>query len=141
LNRLKDGNPQRNAQGKITKAASYQSTDAPIARIEPNRKWFSNSRVISQETLSAFRDAIAQQSSDPNSYLLKSNKLPMSLIRDNEPETKNGVKLHRAKMVVETASFKDTFGYEPLHLCIATTADNNQTKGSEEASKSWSQQL
>jgi len=39
LNRLKDGKPQRNAEGKITKAASYQSKDIPVARIEPNRKW------------------------------------------------------------------------------------------------------
>jgi hypothetical protein len=39
LNRLKDGKPQRNAEGKITKAASYQSRDIPVARIEPNRKW------------------------------------------------------------------------------------------------------
>jgi len=109
LNRLKEGKPQRNAQGKITKAASYQSKEIPKARIEPNRKWFTNSRVISQESLAAFRDAVAQRTSDPNSYLLKTNKLPMSLIRD-DTERKNGIKQHKAKMVVETASFSDTFG-------------------------------
>lgn len=70
---------------------------------------FTNSRVISQESLAAFRDAVAQQTSDPNSYLLKTNKLPMSLIRD-DTERKNGVKQHKAKMVVQTASFGDTFG-------------------------------
>ena len=110
LNRLKDGKPQRNAAGKITKDASYQSREIPQARIEPHRKWFTNSRVISQDTLSAFRDAIEQQSSDPNTYLLKSNKLPMSLIRDDETKTKNGVKIHQAKMLVESSSFSDTFG-------------------------------
>jgi nuclear GTP-binding protein len=110
LNRLKDGKPQRNAQGDITKAASYQSREIPKARIEPHRKWFTNSRVISQETLSTFRDAIAQQSSDPHSYLLKSNKLPMSLIRDDETKTKNGLKIHKAKTLIESAGFKDTFG-------------------------------
>jgi nuclear GTP-binding protein len=110
LNRLKDGKPQRNSAGKITKAAPYQSRDVPNARIEPHRKWFTNSRVISQETLSAFRDAIQQQTADPNTYLLKSNKLPMSLIRDNETQTKNGIKQHKAKMVVEATSFGDTFG-------------------------------
>jgi len=34
LKRLTDGTPQRNAQGKITKAASYQTRDAPVARVE-----------------------------------------------------------------------------------------------------------
>jgi nuclear GTP-binding protein len=66
--------------------------------------------VISQETLSAFREAISQQKSDPNTYLLKSNKLPMSLIRDDETKMKNGVKQHKAKMVIEGTSFADTFG-------------------------------
>lgn len=65
--------------------------------------------MISQESLAAFRDAVAQQTSDPNSYLLKTNKLPMSLIRD-DTERKNGIKQHKAKMLVQTASFGDTFG-------------------------------
>jgi nuclear GTP-binding protein len=60
--------------------------------------------------LSAFIDAIEQQTADPNSYLLKSNKLPMSLIRDDDHKTKNGVRIHHAKNVVEASSFKDTFG-------------------------------
>ncbi|KAF1990541.1 NGP1NT-domain-containing protein [Aulographum hederae CBS 113979] len=108
LNILKEGKPQRNAEGTITKAASYQSREKPQARVEPNRKWFTNTRVISQEALSAFRGAVAEQSSDPYSYLLKQNKLPMSLIRDNN--TKNGLKQHQAKMAIETAPFSDTFG-------------------------------
>lgn len=111
LNILKEGKAQRNAEGKITKAASYQSRDKPVARIEPNRKWFGNTRVIAQDALAKFRDAVAQQQSDPYSYLLKQNKLPMSLIRDGqEPETKNGVKVHAAKVAVEQAPFNDTFG-------------------------------
>ena len=106
---FKDGKAQRNATGKITKAASYQSRDVPAARVEPNRKWFTNTRVISQEALAAFRGAVAEQASDPYSYLLKQNKLPMSLIRDDETK-KNGVKQHAAKMAVESAPFSNTFG-------------------------------
>ena len=49
--RLTGGLAQRNAEGKITKAAAYQSRDAPVARVEPNRKWFNNTRVISQDAL------------------------------------------------------------------------------------------
>lgn len=106
---FKDGKAQRNARGDITKAASYQSREAPVARIEPNRKWFTNTRVISQDALAAFRGAVAAQQNDPYSYLLKQNKLPMSLIKDNET-TVNGVKQHQAKIAVETAPFADTFG-------------------------------
>lgn len=105
----KDGKAQYNAAGKVTKAARYQSRDVPSARVQPNRKWFSNTRVISQEALAAFRGAVAEQSSDPYSYLLKQNKLPMSLIRDDETR-KNGVKQHAAKIAVESTPFGDTFG-------------------------------
>ncbi|RAL06016.1 putative GTPase NOG2 [Aspergillus ibericus CBS 121593] len=108
LNMLKDGKPQRNAEGKITKAASYQSRDAPVARIEPNRKWFGNTRVISQEALTSFREAVAERASDPYQVLLKTNKLPMSLIRDDKGV--NGLKQHQAKMAIETNPFSDTFG-------------------------------
>jgi len=35
----------------------------------------------------------------------------MSLIRNNDDhETKNGLKIHKAKMMIETATFSDTFG-------------------------------
>ncbi|WYZ43837.1 hypothetical protein EsH8_VII_000273 [Colletotrichum jinshuiense] len=108
LNMYKDGKPQRNADGEITKAASYQSRDVPTARIEPNRKWFGNTRVISQESLTAFRSAMAEKAADPYSVLLKSNKLPLSLIKDDTDA--NGIKKHQAKMTIETSSFGDTFG-------------------------------
>jgi nuclear GTP-binding protein len=109
LNMYKEGKAQRNASGTITKAASYQSRELPKARVEPNRKWFNNSRVISQDALSSFRDAVAERAADPYQVLLKTNKLPMSLIRDNE-NMKNGIKQHQAKIAVESAPFGDTFG-------------------------------
>lgn len=71
LNVLKEGKAQRNADGVITKAASYQSKDVPTAVIEPNRKWFTNTRVISQDTLTAFREAVAETEKDPYKVLLK----------------------------------------------------------------------
>ncbi|RMZ79210.1 hypothetical protein DV738_g3520, partial [Chaetothyriales sp. CBS 135597] len=103
--------PQRNAAGKITQAAAYQSRDLPNARIEPNRKWFGNTRVISQEALEGFRTAVRERTKDPYSVLLKTNKLPMSLVRDErEGEVVNGVRQHKAKIAVEQESFSDTFG-------------------------------
>lgn len=106
----KEGRAQRNANGDITVAATYQSRDVPNARIEPNRKWFTNTRVVSQDTLKAFREAMDEKAKDPYQVLLKSNKLPMSLIRDGGKDTQNGVKQHQAKMTVETAPFSDVFG-------------------------------
>lgn len=106
---FKDGKAQRNASGRITKAASYQSRETPKARVEPNRKWFGNTRVISQDALDSFRQAVAERAADPYQVLLKTNKLPMSLIRDTE-NTKNGIKQHQAKIAVESVPFADAFG-------------------------------
>ncbi|KAI1127418.1 nucleolar GTP-binding protein 2 [Nemania abortiva] len=108
LNIRKDHGPRRNAEGKIVQAAKYQSRDAPVARIEPNRRWFQNTRVISQDSLAQFRTAMAEKASDPYSVLLKSNKLPMTLISDGSSIP--GLKQHQAKMTIETSSFADTFG-------------------------------
>lgn len=105
----KDGKAIRNSEGKIVKAASYQSRDIPRAVVEPNRRWFTNTRVISQDTLKSFREAIAEKEKDPYSVLLKSNKLPMSLIRDGPP-VQDGLKKHQAKMTIESEPFSETFG-------------------------------
>ncbi|KAJ2892518.1 Nucleolar GTP-binding protein [Zalerion maritima] len=104
----KEVKAQRNARGEITKAAPYQSQELPNARIEPNRKWFTNTRVISQETLTAFRDAMAEKANDPYQVLLKSNKLPMTLIRDGQGV--NGLKQHRAKLAIVSSPFSEAFG-------------------------------
>lgn len=111
LNMFKSGDPTRNANGDIVQAAAYQSRKVTPARVEPNRKWFTNTRVISQDALSAFRGAVEAQSKDPYSYLLKRNKLPMSLINDGkEKERKDGLVQHQAKIRIETEKFGDTFG-------------------------------
>ncbi|KAI3392156.1 hypothetical protein diail_6134, partial [Diaporthe ilicicola] len=103
----KSGKAQRNAAGQITQAAAYQSRSIPDARIEPNRKWFSNSRVISQDSLAAFRQAMSEKKADPYSVLLRTNKLPLSLV---EKEKENGVEKHQAKMAIEASPFDTTFG-------------------------------
>lgn len=105
---FKEGKAQRNSAGKIIKAASYQSRETQKARIEPNRKWFGNTRVIAQDALDSFREAMAQRASDPYQVLLKTNKIPLSLIRDGDG--KNGLKEHQAKIAVEAAPFGATFG-------------------------------
>jgi len=108
LKRLTDGKAERNAKGDITKAAIYQNRDAPVARVEPNRKWFNNTRVISQDALESFRSAVQAQAADPSTYLMKRNKLPMSLIET--PGQIPGLKQHAAKIAVDSQPFSETFG-------------------------------
>jgi nuclear GTP-binding protein len=107
LNMFKDAGAIRDKNGKIIQAAPYQSREVPKAVIEPNRRWFTNTRVIAQDTLTSFREAIAEKEKDPYSVLLKSNKLPMSLIRDGPQDA---LKKHEAKMTIESEPFSDTFG-------------------------------
>jgi NGP1NT (NUC091) domain. len=52
---------------------------------------------------------MAEKQKDPYTVLLKSNKLPMSLIRDG-PKLEDGLKKHQAKMTIEREPFSETFG-------------------------------
>lgn len=51
---------------------------------------------------------MAERAADPYQVLLKTNKLPMSLVQNGQG--KNGLKQHQAKIEVESAPFGDTFG-------------------------------
>ncbi|OZJ03442.1 hypothetical protein BZG36_03192 [Bifiguratus adelaidae] len=102
VNMLKGGKATRNAQGKIIKAAEYQSREKPTARVAPNRKWFGNTRVIGQKALEDFRESLGAKVNDPFQVLLRRNKLPMSLLQDPTKQAK----MH----VLETESFGSTFG-------------------------------
>ena len=68
---------------------------------------------------------MSEKASDPYQVLLKTNKLPMSLIRDGQG--KNGIKEHQAKIAVESAPFKDTFGPKAqrnrVKLSVSTLED------------------
>ncbi|KAF9098645.1 GTPase required for pre-60S ribosomal subunit nuclear export and maturation [Mortierella sp. AD031] len=99
---LKGGRAIRNAQGKVIKAASFQSKVVEPGRVAPNRKWFGNTRVIGQKALENFRENLAAKVNDPFQVLLRQHKLPMSLLQDP---------VHVGKMhVLETEPFGDTFG-------------------------------
>jgi len=61
VNMYKEGKPVRNAKGEIIKAAAFQSKEIPKARVEPNRRWFGNTRVIAQDALAEFRERIGSK--------------------------------------------------------------------------------
>lgn len=100
----KKGRATRNAKGEIIRAADLQSTDAPVARVDPNRKWFGNTRVIAQDALTHFRQAMGEKKNDTYQILLKRNKLPMSLLDEKDQ------KESPTANILETESFSSTFG-------------------------------
>lgn len=103
---LNGGKAVRDKDGKIIEAAAFQKTEkeAKPGRIAPDRRWFGNTRVISQTALDHFRTALSQHKADPYSVLLKRNKLPMGLLQDDSKAT--GKRAH----IVETEPFANTFG-------------------------------
>ncbi|ESN99492.1 hypothetical protein HELRODRAFT_192836 [Helobdella robusta] len=96
--------PIRNSSGKIIKSAPFQSRLAPgtSARIEPNRKWFGNTRVITQNALQNFQTEMKKVMSNPYQVVLKQTKLPITLLN----EKYKNKRVH----ILDTESFESTFG-------------------------------
>lgn len=58
------------------------------ARIEPDPKWFGNTRTIDQKSLEKLRIELKEQVIDSYSFVLNKKKLPMSLIQEDESAPK-----------------------------------------------------
>ncbi|XP_028341934.1 nucleolar GTP-binding protein 2 [Physeter macrocephalus] len=96
----------RNSRGKVIKPLQYQSTVASgtVARVEPNIKWFGNTRVIKQSSLQKFQEEMDTVLKDPYKVVMKQSKLPMSLLHDR-------IRPHNSKVhILDTESFETTFG-------------------------------
>ncbi|KAG8760178.1 GTPase required for pre-60S ribosomal subunit nuclear export and maturation [Ceratobasidium sp. 428] len=102
---LSGGKAVRDRDGKIIKAAAFQKgeDETKPGRVQPDKRWFGNTRVISQTALDHFRTSLAAKKDDPYSVLLKRNKLPMALLDDAAKGTKR-------PQIVDTEPFGDTFG-------------------------------
>ncbi|ORY66937.1 Choline/Carnitine o-acyltransferase-domain-containing protein [Leucosporidium creatinivorum] len=99
----KSGSAVRDKDGKITQEAEFQSKEVTPGRVQPDRRWFGNTRTISQTALEHFRTSLKEKIADPYSVVLKKNKLPMSLLTD--------LPVGKAKMdLTTTEPFSDTFG-------------------------------
>ncbi|KAM0788791.1 hypothetical protein ACM66B_002880 [Microbotryomycetes sp. NB124-2] len=99
----KSGRAIRDSQGNILKAAEFQSSEAKPGRVQPDRRWFGNTRTISQNALEHFRTSLKDKIDDPYAVVLKKNKLPMSLLTD--------LPVGKVKAdLVTTEPFSDTFG-------------------------------
>lgn len=97
---------RRDNRGKVIKPLQYQSSVASgtVARVEPNIKWFGNTRVIKQSSLQKFQEEMDAVMKDPYKVVMKQSKLPMSLLYDRR-------KPHNAKVhILDTETFETTFG-------------------------------
>ncbi|KAI0370027.1 NGP1NT-domain-containing protein [Pilatotrama ljubarskyi] len=110
VNRLKmlnGGKAVRDRTGKVIQAAAFQKgeDETKPGRVQPDRRWFGNTRVISQTALDHFRTSLASKQNDPYSVLLRRNKLPMALLDDAANPN-----IRKRTHIIETEPFKDTFG-------------------------------
>ena len=58
----KNTKPKRNEKGKIIKAAPFQCRvpSGTQSHVEPNRKWFGNTRVVAQGALQTFQEELGK---------------------------------------------------------------------------------
>lgn len=131
----------RNKKGKII-SHELQSKDLPNTRIQPDRRWFGNTRVIGQKQLEAFREEMAGKVNDPYTVLIREKKLPLSLLEDPEKQGSKVAKATRTSLVA-TQPFAATFGvkktrkrpkisvdsYEDLLAKVAQTEETYEERG------------
>ncbi|KAF9225269.1 NGP1NT-domain-containing protein [Gyrodon lividus] len=104
---LTGGKAVRDKDGKIVKAAAFQKGESETkpGRVQPDRRWFGNTRVVSQTALDHFRTSLSTKKDDPYSVLLRRNKLPMALLDDAANPN-----VRKRSHIVETEPFRETFG-------------------------------
>ncbi|XP_065863208.1 nuclear/nucleolar GTPase 2-like [Euphorbia lathyris] len=93
--------PVRNSKGHILKH-ELQSKELPNTRIQPDRRWFGNTRVVNQKELEFFREELQDRMKNPYNVILKERKLPLSLLNDHQKQAR----VH----LLDTEPFGDAFG-------------------------------
>ncbi|KAI8480366.1 Nucleolar GTP-binding protein 2 [Branchiostoma belcheri] len=98
------GKPKRNREGKIVRPAVFQGSlpSGSMARVEPNRRWFGNTRVVTQNALQTFQEEMGKVVKDPYQVVMRQSKLPLSLLHDRAKTAR----VH----LLDTESFETTFG-------------------------------
>mmetsp|Transcript_14612 Transcript_14612/g.41110 ORF Transcript_14612/g.41110 Transcript_14612/m.41110 type:complete len:708 (-) Transcript_14612:179-2302(-) len=98
----------RNKKGQLI-YQELQSKELPSTRIQPDRRWFGNTRVVGQKQLEAFREEMSSKVNDAYTVLVRERKLPMQLLEDPEEKLKKAGKEARASLLA-VQSFQSTFG-------------------------------
>lgn len=114
LKMYNNGKAIRNKEGTIvggqfmmSDRAGDSKITAATGRIQPDRRWFGNTRVINPTDLDTFRQKMNEEASDPYSIVLKRKKLPMGLLNDAMIANQNG-SLNAGLLLNEP--FHKTFG-------------------------------
>ncbi|KJP89776.1 hypothetical protein AK88_00484 [Plasmodium fragile] len=95
-----------------------------VRRIEPNIKWFNNTRTISQSKLEIFREKMEEATHDPFSVIIKRSKIPVELLRgggaggSGHGVSANGLvpppqfekKKHQSESMLRMENFQDVYG-------------------------------
>ena len=126
LNMINGGHEIRDKQGKLIGGEYVMKNRAGgqlitgQARIAPDRRWFGNTRVISQPELDTLREQVSVQNNDPYSFVLRRKKIPMSLLQDDSSNNNNKV----AKMnALEIETYDSVFGEKFLFFIFSFVAD------------------
>jgi len=94
--------PLRDKKGRILYQAFQSKDTSHEARIEPNRRWFGPSRTVTSKELETFREELTKHQKQPYSVVIKSSKIPYSLLKDPVKEGKVNL--------LDIESFNSTFG-------------------------------
>jgi nuclear GTP-binding protein len=99
IKRLKmynNGKAIRNRDGKVVAGQFQMATragdreiSAATGRVQPDRRWFGNTRTVTATQLDKFRNEMTSAVADPYSVVLKRKKLPMGLLQDAAEYQKN----------------------------------------------------
>ena len=118
LNMYKTHGPKRNRDGKVVAPAEYQTPAASgeRARIEPNRKWFGNTRTLTQGALQKFQAEMGKIQKSPYQVVMKASKLPVGLLK----ETAKTANVH----ILKTESFSSVFGPKKLRKRAKLATDS-----------------
>jgi len=95
--------PQRNSKGKIIGGDLISTkVDTPVVRVQPNRKWFGNTRIIGQKELDTFRKEMGNKTNDPYTVILRRKHLPVGLLADHTQSSRANI--------LQVESFGHVFG-------------------------------
>mmetsp|Transcript_13073 Transcript_13073/g.16964 ORF Transcript_13073/g.16964 Transcript_13073/m.16964 type:complete len:247 (-) Transcript_13073:1203-1943(-) len=111
LNMYKNGKAIRSKDGKIVGGELMMKTraggkeiDSSTGRVQPDRRWFGNTRTVGATELDRFREEMRVKAADPYSVILRRKKLPMGLL----VESNKIVDGSKAKLL-EVETFEDAF--------------------------------
>lgn len=133
LQMYRTGKAKRDRRGKIVQEAIFQSkvSSGTQARVEPNQRWFGNTKVIGQKALQTFQEEMGKVMKDPYKVVMRKTALPISLLN----ETAKNTRVH----ILDTEPYSSVFGAKRTrkrpNLKVGDLAQ--YVKAAEEASENY----